>query len=100
MTDEELKEEQDLARARQVQQLLEDPIIVQAFADVRDRLTQQMINAPMGDPSLIVGSHAQLQALTQVEQQLQRAMETGKLILEKEEQRLEMESFLDEDPVE
>lgn len=99
MTDEELKEEQDLARARQVKQLLEDPILVQAFADVRTRLTQQMVNASMKEPTLIVGYHAQLQALVMVEQQLQRVMETGKLIVEKEEQRLEMESFLDDDPV-
>lgn len=99
MTDEELRNEQKLQRATEVKQLLENPILVDGFDSLRRMLTAGMVNAPRGDKSVIVDWHYQLQALDQVQLELRHVMETGKLILKKEEERLERESFFDEDAV-
>lgn len=99
MTDEELRKEQELQHAMEVKRLFDNPILVNAFSQLKQRLTESMVRAPRGDSTVIVDFHYQLAAVDQVQLELRRVMETGKLILKKEEERLEREKFFDDDAV-
>ena len=93
------KAEQDLLRAREAQMLMETPMLVDAFKRLREGLVNKMVNSPLNDPSVRETCRYQLEALDNLALELKHIMETGKLILKKEEQRSEMEGFFDQGTV-
>ena len=93
------KTEQDLLKAREAQMLMETPMLVDAFARLKEALVAKMVNSPLGDPSVRETCRYQLEALVNLQLELKHVMETGTLILKKEEQRSEMEGFFDQETV-
>lgn len=91
------KEERDLQRAREAQMLMETPMLVDALSRLREGLVNKMVNSPLGDASVRETCRYQLEALDNLMLELKHVMETGTLILKKEEQRSEMEGFFDQE---
>ncbi len=91
------KDERDLQRAQEVKMLMESPLLVEALQAVRDRFDDDLRTVDFeADQQALVRCRYQLQALDELELQLKRIIETGKLVIEKSEQRAGMENFLNE----
>jgi hypothetical protein len=91
------KTERDLLRAREAQALMETPMLANAFRTLREALVNKMINSPIDDPSVREVCRYQLEALDNLALELKHVMETGTLILRKEQQRSEMDGFFDQE---
>jgi len=96
-TAEDDKREIELIRAREVEQFISSPLLVDAFANLRQGLILRMVNSMPDDSTVREQCHHQLKALEQVQLELKHVMETGTLILKKEQQQTEMIEFFDSD---
>lgn len=66
-------------RGDKAKRLLEDPVLKQAFADVRARIIAEFENAPLRDQEGIFNLRLMLKALNDVRANLERAVRDGRL---------------------
>jgi hypothetical protein len=92
------KDEQAVLRAAAIKQLLESEILIEGFEKLRRLLTDKMIHSPLDKPQVREQARYQLEALGSVEVELKHVLETGKLIIKKEDDEKEMDTFFDKEP--
>lgn len=74
-----LTPEQELLRATDAKQLLENPLFRESFDTVRSGITSAMVNSGLGDEKTHNRLVIALQLLDQLEKNIKTVMETGEL---------------------
>ena len=90
-------DEEILRRAGNAQDLLEKPLLVEAFAYLKDRYSSNVMKADSRDHDAIDENHRMFKALLQVEAELREVVKSGKIVDKKREQREYQAAVLKED---
>lgn len=90
-------EEKILVDASEAQNLLAKPLLIQAFAYLKNRYISNITKAESRNRDAIDENHRMYKAIVQVELELQEVVKSGKIVDKKREQREYQAAVLKED---
>jgi hypothetical protein len=80
MPKKELTDKQKQTRAKQADKLLKNPLLVEAFEDVKAAIHQQIENLPPSDVDMLILCKERLHVLRSVEANLRQTIKTGQRV--------------------